>query len=372
VRAPSATSVRSHHRSAGSGSVHSARRDRVHRHLDSPPTLPPSLVDIKSVSIANPTPRRGIIWPFTLQVGEQYGCCSADDAVVHHLEPPRSERKRRSKLCSGKTSAAGVVSYEYGTVSPPNQNLPRHAWERRRRKLRSRDGDHPDRDRATLTSTRAAGQTADGRDAPELFPARWTSGHADGLTGFSPAGSVQPRSATNPAGRTPRPFDVVTIARRGVRAADRHARRLRPRPIPMPGTRSRSYQFSFGDGSPGRGPVQPTIDHTYTSSGTSRRVCASPTPGGRAGRTSTQKTTASTRAPSAELGSLTWRPDRRTRSPGRRRGCHRIPRLSRVAGRPSQAAGRQPRFLRALRGSLRSSGPVLTGDPGGGHAVLVI
>ncbi len=272
---------------------------------DSAPNAPPTpAVDIKSVSVAEPYMGGASRLVFTMQVG---GAASAPPTTQWYImwNRPTPSGSADRNYVAAKTSAAGVVSYEYGTISPPNQNLP----------TRLGAADDGSYDPATGTirisvSTShidgvAAGQTLTGLTArtfarPDGLPVTQTASNDFAPSGqYNLVGNESCRPNTAPIATLMRTPDggcmPLTVTFDASPSSDADA-----------GDTITSYQFSFGDGSPDVVQASPTIQHTYTTSGDFEARLRVTDSRGKASLNVDQKTTPVEPCAIDEVVALTW------------------------------------------------------------------
>jgi hypothetical protein len=235
---------------------------------DSAPNVPPQpTVDIQSLSVAEPYGTSGAgELVFTLQVGPGSSAPpSSQWYVLWNRTTPDPGADRN--YVAIKTSATGVVSAEYGTISPPNNNLPT--------RVGAADEFSYDVSTGTIRIGVAtskidgvvAGQTLTSMQARTFFS------RADGLpvtqtasSDFSPMGSYT--LVGNASCRVNNaPTAVLTVS---------PAEGCVPLTVTLDGSASTdpdagdtiaTYQFDFGDGSASVVQSTPTISHTYTAGG---------------------------------------------------------------------------------------------------------
>lgn len=235
---------------------------------DSAPNVPPSpAVDIRSLSVAEPygTDGSGKL-VFTLQVG---GASSAPPSsqwyVLWNRTNPDSGADR--DYVAIKTNATGTVAAEYGTISPPNANLPT--------RVGAADDFSYDAGTGTIRIGIATSKI-DGVVAGQtltVMQSRTFFSRADGLpvtqtaaSDFSPMGSYtlvgnascrENNAPTATLSASPLEGCVpLTVSLDGSASTD-----------PDAGDTVASYQFDFGDGTPSVVQSSPTVSHTYATSG---------------------------------------------------------------------------------------------------------
>jgi hypothetical protein len=272
---------------------------------DSAPNLPAQpAVDLKSVSVAEPYAGGASQLVVTIQVGEAAAAPATAQWYVMWNRPVPSGSADRNYVAA-KTSATGVVSYEYGTISPPNQNLPTRLGA-------ADDGSYDPTTgiiRIVIANSHVDGVAA-GQTLTTLTARTFT--RPDGLPvtqsasqDFSPAGQYNlvgnESCRTNAApiatlSRSPDEGCVpLTVTFDGSPSTDSDA-----------GDTIASYQFSFTDGTPDIVQSTPTLEHVFTSSGDFSARLRVTDSRGKGSLNVDQKTTAVEPCPIAELGSLTW------------------------------------------------------------------
>jgi len=205
--------VRSHHRSAGPDpctvpGVTVSTTPRIPAE-----SLPPTAVDIKSVSIAEPYSGGADIWPSR--------CRSARRLLLRrHAVVPSSERPVPSgsadRTMSGKDFRCGSRQLRVRNGLSAKPESPDTLGSGRRTEATIPATGPSGRDRQRSRRGVAAGQNADGREPPELFP-----GPMDFRSRRRPHRTSRRRGQYTCVGNEScRPnaaarFDVVTIARRG-------------------------------------------------------------------------------------------------------------------------------------------------------------
>jgi hypothetical protein len=272
---------------------------------DSPPNSPASpALDIKSVSVAEPYTGGADHMVFTLQVGEAAAAPPTTQWYITWNRPVASGSADRNYVAA-KTSATGAVSYEYGTVSPPSQNIPT--------RLGAADDGSYDPTTGTIRIV-IANSHVDGVGAGQtlLSLTARTFSRPDGLPitqtaaeDFSPIGqynlvgneSCRPNAAPIATlSRSPDEGCVpLTVTLDGSPSTDSD-----------PGDTIASYQFSFNDGSPDVVQSTPTIEHTYTASGDFAARLRVTDSRGKSSLNVDQKSTAVEPCAIGELTSLTW------------------------------------------------------------------
>lgn len=272
---------------------------------DAPPNAPATpAVDIKSLSVAEPYTGGADHLVFTLQVGEASAAPPTTQWYVMWNRPVPSGGADRDYVAA-KTSATGAVSYEYGTISPPSQNLP----------TRVGTADAGSYDPATGTirilidSAKVdgveAGQSLLGLTVrtfsrPDGLPVTQTAAQDFAPPGqYNLVGNESCRSNTAPIStlsRTPDEGCVpLTVTLDGSPSSD-----------PDAGDTIASYQFSFGDGTPDVVQSTPTIVHTYTVSGDFAARLRVTDSRGKSGLNVDQKTTLVEPCPIGEVGPLSF------------------------------------------------------------------
>src|SRR5262249_26320107 len=201
---------------------------------------------------------------FTLQVGQAATAPPTAQWYIIWNRPVPSGSADRNYVAA-KTNAVGTVSYEYGTISPPNANLP----------TRIGAADDGSYDPATgvirirIANAKidgvAAGQTLVGLTArtfarPDGLPLTQTAAQDFAPTGqYVLVGNASCRPNMAPIAtlsRTPDEGCVpLTVTFDGSPSTD------------PDGDGIASYQFDFGDGSPDVVQAWPTVEHTYTVAG---------------------------------------------------------------------------------------------------------
>lgn len=272
---------------------------------DSPPNAPATpAVDIQSLSVAEPYDGGANQLIFTLQVGEASAAPPTTQWYVMWNRPVPSGSADRNYVAA-KSSATGAVSYEYGTISPPNQNLP----------TRLGTADDGSYDPATGTIRIAianakvdgvsAGQTLVGLTArtfsrPDGLPVTQTAAQDFVAAGqYTLVGNASCRPNAAPIATLLRSPDEgcvpLTVELDGSPSTDSDA-----------GDTIASYQFSFGDGTPDVVQSTPTISHTYESSGDFAARLRVTDSRGKASLNVDQKSTGVEACPIGELSPLSW------------------------------------------------------------------
>jgi hypothetical protein len=272
---------------------------------DSPPNVPATpALDINSLSVAEPYAGGPDDLVFTLQVGEAATAPPTTQWYILWNRPNPSPSADRNYVAA-KTNATGAVSYEYGTVSPPNANLP------------TRVGAADDGSYDPTTGTiriRIANSKIDGVAAGQtltVLTAR-TFARPDGLpvtqtasADFTPpgqynlVGNASCRSNAAPTATLLRSPDEgcvpLTVTFDGSPSTDSDA-----------GDTIATYQFSFGDGSPDVIQSSPIVEHTYESSGDFAARLRVTDSRGKASLNVDLKTTQVEPCAIAEVSPLTW------------------------------------------------------------------
>ena len=272
---------------------------------DSPPNLPATpAVDIKSVYVAEPYANGANQLIFTLQVGEAASAPPTTQwYIIWNRISPTGAADRN--YVAAKTSAAGAVSFEYGTVSPPNANLPT--------RIGAADGGSYDPATGIIRIVVAnskienvgAGQSLGGLTArtfarPDGLPVTQTASQDFSPSGtYTLVGNESCRANAAPTATLSRSPDEgcvpLTVTFDGSPSTD-----------PDAGDTIASYQFSFGDGTPDVIQASPTIEHTYETSGDFGARLAVTDSRGKMSLNIDQETTAVEPCPIAEVGPLTW------------------------------------------------------------------
>jgi PKD repeat protein len=272
---------------------------------DALPNVPATpAVDITSVSVAEPYSGAPDDLVFTLQVGEAATAPPTTQWYILWNRPTPSVSADRNYVAA-KTSATGAVSYEYGTVSPPNANLPTRLGAANDGSYDPTTGVIRIRIANSLVDGVAAGQTLTTLTArtfsrPDGLPITQTAAQD-----FLPSGvynlvgneSCRPNAApTATLSRTPdEGCAPLTVELDGSPSSDTDA-----------GDTIASYQFSFGDGTPDVVQSTPTILHTYAVSGDFAARLRVTDSRGKSSVNVDQKTTLVEPCAIAEIPSLTW------------------------------------------------------------------
>jgi hypothetical protein len=272
---------------------------------DTAPNIPATpALDIKSISVAEPYSGGPDDLIFTLQVGEAASAPPTAQWYVIWNRPSPSGSADRNYVAA-KTDAAGAVSYEYGTVSPPNANLPTRLGTANDGSYDPATGTIRIRIANGLVDGVAAGQTLTALLArtfarPDGLPVTQTAAQDFAPSGsYSLVGNASCRANAAPIATLSRSPDEgcvpLTVTLDGSPSSDADA-----------GDTIASYQFSFGDGTPDVVQATPTIEHTYTVSGDFAGRLRVTDSRGKSSLNVDQKTTLVEACPIAEIGSVTW------------------------------------------------------------------
>jgi PKD repeat protein len=206
---------------------------------------------------------------------------------------------------AAKTSATGVVSYEYGTISPPSANVPTRLGTANDGSYDPATGTIRIRIANSLIDGVAAGQTLSSLFArtftrPDGLPITQTAAQDFTPNGFyNLVGNASCRANAAPTATLSRSPDEgcvpLTVTFDGSPSSDGDA-----------GDTIASYQFSFGDGTPDVVQSSPTIEHTYTVAGDFAGRLRVTDSRGKSSLNVDQKTTMVEPCPIAEISSLLW------------------------------------------------------------------